>query len=275
MTSQYFDYRDADLVLRCSSSPTPLDFRVHKCILSAASPFFRDMFTLPQAPRNSDEGDELPIVEVSEGSSTMEMLLRYVYPVLNPTIDTLDDLTVVLEAAYKYDMVVAIETLRTLLLLPRFLEETPTRIYAIASRFELEEEAKVASRYTLKINVLDCPLSEDLKFISAYQYHRLLDLHRQRAKAAQELLHIPDTVKCMMCNGTHYGVFLPPKWWKDFEERAKEELRVRPTTEVIFSMSFLAQSAQTGCERCAMSVLEAHWFLTKLKKSMDELPSTI
>ncbi|KAJ3478474.1 hypothetical protein NLI96_g9733 [Meripilus lineatus] len=232
------------------------------------------MFTLPQSASDSCS-EEPPIIDVSESNDTLEKLLQFIYPVIPPPVHTLDELVDLLEAAYKYDLTVAIETLRKLLVEPRFVQMAPTRVYAIASRFELEEEAKIASRYTLSVNVLDCPLSEDLKFISAFQYRRLLDLHRSRAKAAQELLQIPEHVKCMLCNGTHYGVFLQPRWWKDFEERAKEELSVRPTTDVIFSMGFLAKAGKAGCERCSGSILESYWFLEELKKKIDELPSTI
>jgi len=273
-TSPSFNSLDADLVLR-SSSPEPLSFRVHRCILSAASPFFRHMFTLPQSPRQDDE-PPIPVIDVSESGNTLGKLLQFVYPVVDPPIDSLDELSSVLDAATKYDMSVAVETLRRLLVAPRFVEAFPIRVYAIASRYELEEEAKVASRYTLMVNILDCPLHEDLKHITAYSYHRLLDLHRRRSKDAQGvLMHIPDNIKCMMCNGTHYGVFLAPRWWKDFQERAVEELRSRPTSDVIFGMPFLAKSAKAGCERCGGSILEAYWYLDELKKQIDDLPSTI
>ncbi|KZT70354.1 hypothetical protein DAEQUDRAFT_667947 [Daedalea quercina L-15889] len=271
MISPYFNFGDADVILR-SAAPHSTEFRVHKSLLSAASPFFKHMFALPQTPQSCVD---VPVIDVSEPKATVETLMRHVYPVSRPNIDTLDELTPVLEAAMKYDMVSVIDILRKRLVAPDFATAEPTRVYAIACRFDLEEEAKEASRYTLRVNVLDCPLHDDLKHITAYAYHRLLDLHRKRAKAAQELLQLSEDVKCMQCNGARYHAFLPPKWWADFHERAKQELAVRPTTDVVFSMPFLAQSAQAGCERCAGSILDAHWFLAQLKKSIDSLPSTI
>ncbi|KZT06441.1 uncharacterized protein LAESUDRAFT_736864 [Laetiporus sulphureus 93-53] len=248
--SSYFNFADSDIVLR-TSSPETVDFAVHRCILSSASPFFEEMFTLPQG---SSTDAHYPIIDVSETPTTLDTLLRLVYPVPDPTIDDLDNLTSVLTAATKYELSSVVENLRKLLIAPRFVEKYPTRVYAIASRFELEEEVKVASRYTLSVNILDCPLHDDLKHITAYAYHQLLNLHHQRAQAAQALLQCSEDVKCMQCNGTRYGCsFGPPRWWRDFEERAKEELRMRPTTDVIFSMAFLAKSAQAGCERCAGS----------------------
>jgi hypothetical protein len=126
------------------------------------------------------------------------------------------------------------------------------------------------------MNILDCPLSEDLKHITAYSYHRLLDLHRHRRRSAQELLKITENVKCMQCNGSSHTVFAAPKWWHEFEKKAREELAVRPTTDVIFEMGFLSRIASAvGCPRCPGSVLDSHLFLEDLKRSIDDLPATI
>lgn len=268
-----FNAPDADLIL-VSSLPDSSSFHVHRCILATASPFFRDMFTLPQ-PASAGR-DALPVVPVPENRTTLDALLRFVYPVPDPSVRTLDDLGPILGAAVKYDFVAVVSTLRKMLLSPRFIHTFPTRVFAIACRYDLEDEARLASRHTLSINVLDCPLSDDLKHITAYSYHRLLDLHRRRAQAAQELLKLPEDVKCMQCNGSSYGVFMAPKWWVEFEKRAREELRMRPTTDVIFEMSFLGQTASaTGCPRCPASIFDSYRFLERLKKQIDELPATI
>jgi len=263
-----FDASDADVILVSSDST---QFRVHRCILSAASPFFHDMFTLPQPPQLT-----LPSIPVSEPSLVIDTLLRFIYPVQDPPLDSLCDLVPILTAAVKYDLTSVLTSLRALLVSPRFTTADPTRVYAIASRFEFEQEAQIASKYTLRVNVLDAPLSDDLKFISAYAYHRLLDLHRRRVQAAVQMLILPGDIKCMQCNGSSYSIHIAPKWWAEFERRAREELSVRPTTDVIFSMEFLAQVViASGCQRCAGSVLDSWRFLEDLKRSIDALPATI
>lgn len=270
-----FDTPDADLILLSSDE---VEFRVHRCILAAASPFFRDMFTLPQPViAESNIISMVPIVPVSEKGVNLDSLLRFIYPVPAPLIATLDELSAILGAAFKYDFPSVISTLRKLLAAPQFLRSAPARVFAIASRYELEEEAQLASTYTLSVHILDCPLSEDLKHISAHSYHRLLDLHRTRAEAAQALLLIPDEVICMQCNGhTPASQFAPPKWWNIWKNMAKIELSARPTSDVIFTMGFLAKAAGgTGCPRCAGSVLDSHMFLGELKRQIDELPKTI
>jgi len=270
-TNNSFQAGDADVVLR---SVDNADFRVYKCILAEASPFFKDLFTLPQPPSKGGETD-VPVIDVSEDAEVLNALLQLVYPGTDPKLDSLDSISKTLAVAMKYEAIRPIETLRRLLVTPSYLEVAPLRIFAIACRFDLDEEARIASHYTLRTNILDSELSEDLKYITAFSYHRLLNLHRRRAQAAQGALQLEDEVKCMQCSASHYGALSPPRWWTDFERRARAELSVRPTSEVIFSMEFLGKSANTGCQRCPGSILDSYAFLQRLKQRIDELPSTI
>ncbi|KAG0703931.1 hypothetical protein DFH29DRAFT_413033 [Suillus ampliporus] len=275
MTHSHNDFYapDSDMLLLSSDD---VKFPVHRCILAAASPFFEHMFALPQPPDDPANEERRPVVPVSEPSSTVQVLLRFVYPVPHPTISSLDELSTILGVASKYDFLGVISYLRKQLISPAFLRDDPTRVFAIASRYDLEYEAQVASQHTLSITILDCPLSDDLRFITAHSYHRLLVLHRKRSENAQALLKIPEDIKCLQCSGPYYGAFVPPKWWKEFERMAKADLAVRPTTDVIFSMPFLSQAAEaSGCGRCASSILNSHEFLSDLKQQIDELPSTI
>ncbi|KNZ78636.1 hypothetical protein J132_11077 [Termitomyces sp. J132] len=268
-----FDFPDADVVLQSCEQEEHAQFHAHRCILAAASPFFHDMFSLPQDPAVTHK---VPIIPMSETKYILGALLEFVYPLEDPHIQSLNELVSVLGAATKYDFAGVITTLRKLLVASHFLESDPTRVYAIASRFELEEEARIASKYTLSVQVLDAPLSEDLKYITAYSYRQLLDLHRRRADAAVALLKVPSDVKCMQCNGSTFSVYTIPKWWYQYERMAKEELSVRPTSDVIFGIGFLAKAAMASeCQRCAGSILDSWKFLQGLKKAIDDLPSTI
>ena len=266
-----FDFPDADIVFKTIDHN---EFCVHSCILAAASSFFRDMFTLPQG-----DIEKRPIIEipVSEPSDVLDTLLRLVYPTPDPTISSFDELALVLEAAIKYDFITAVTFLRRhLISSPHFLQTSPIRVYAIASRYGLEEEMRIASRYTLSINMLDAPPLEDLKHITGYSYHRLLNFHRQRSKSAQNLIKVPSTIKCMQCNGSVYTLNGSPKWWFEFEKAAKAELAMRPTTEVIFEMDFLSNVVkEADCSRCPESVLDSWRFLRDLKGKIDALPATL
>jgi BTB/POZ domain len=71
------DLPDANIIIRSSDL---VDFRVHKSVLALASPFFRDLLTLPQ-PSDSESVDGLPVVEVSEDSELLNCLVSFFYPV--------------------------------------------------------------------------------------------------------------------------------------------------------------------------------------------------
>lgn len=267
MTLPPFDASDADLTLR---TPDGTTFNVYSRILAIASPVFHDMFTLPQPPNAGSPAT----VDVSETREVMEVLLRLIYPIEDPPIDTLSLLGDTLVAAHKYDMKSACQSLARLLVFPpKSMKEQPIRVYAIACRYGLDEAAKLASSYTLHVNILDATPIEEIKFITGYDYYRLLRLHRGRGAAAQSLVaSAASPFKCPACGNPS------PKWWTDWSTRAKEELRLRPTTEVIFSQPFLAIEAieaQKECEICETMLPSAHTVLLVLKEHIDKLPATI
>ncbi|KAJ3572101.1 hypothetical protein NP233_g3304 [Leucocoprinus birnbaumii] len=278
--SYNFDAPDADVIL-VTGGGYPTEIRAHRCVLIAASPFFRDVFSLPQPPSipsysPSTSDAHIPRIPISETRDVFTKLLSYVYPIPRPIINSLDEVSVLLGAALKYDFITAVEVLRGMLVSQRYLVENPLRVYGIATSFDLEDEAKIASRYTLNINLLDAPLCDEMRHISAYSYQKLINLHRTRAKAASELIKPPRSLKCPSCNSCGHGLYGSPKWWNEFANKAKAELAIRPTTEGIFdNMEFLKSTCSSGCPRCPMSLLEAGPLLMDLKKQIDELPSTI
>ena len=72
-----FDVPDANIIIRSSDL---VDFRVHKSVLAMASPFFKDLLSLPQ-PSDSETFDGLPVVELSEDSELLNSLVSMLYPV--------------------------------------------------------------------------------------------------------------------------------------------------------------------------------------------------
>jgi len=72
-----FDVPDANLIIRSSDL---VDFRVHKPVLAMASPFFKDLLSLPQ-PSDSESIDGLPVVQLSDSSELLNGLISMLYPV--------------------------------------------------------------------------------------------------------------------------------------------------------------------------------------------------
>ncbi|KZV75333.1 hypothetical protein PENSPDRAFT_542017, partial [Peniophora sp. CONT] len=269
---------DADILLR-SSDIDAQDFRAHKCVLSASSPFFCTMLSLPQPP---DTSNELPIIDMPEPANVLRALLHFIYPIPDPDINDLDSLVSLLIPADKYEFTDVLSRLRSLLVSPSYLSTEPLRVYAIAARFDFANELDIAAQATLRIHISNYDLPPDFQYIGAEMFERLLRFHRRRARAAQRLVVMGDLTPCAACNGAHAGVpstqtmYGPPRWWTTWKIRARQELELRPSTEVIFGMEFLMKSVKMAeCTYCAESLLGSCAFLGGLKEMMDELPLSI
>ncbi|KAK7043970.1 hypothetical protein VNI00_008138 [Paramarasmius palmivorus] len=77
VASPPFDSPNVDIILRTADH---VDFRVSRAILSFVSPFFRDMFALPQPPSSANSSDALEVVSLSEESPVLDRFLRFLYP---------------------------------------------------------------------------------------------------------------------------------------------------------------------------------------------------
>ena len=86
MSPTFLTTTDGDIVLRAGPEPdSKHDFRVHKFILSLASPVFKDMLAFPPPPDQTSNEHQLPVVDVldpqkswtqSYSSSILELNLR-------------------------------------------------------------------------------------------------------------------------------------------------------------------------------------------------------
>ena len=70
------DASDTNIVIRSSDS---VNFKVHKHVLAVASPFFKDLLSLPQPPDSESVGG-LPVVQLSEDSELLSTLVSMLYP---------------------------------------------------------------------------------------------------------------------------------------------------------------------------------------------------
>jgi hypothetical protein len=74
-----FDVSDTNIIIRSSDL---VDFRVHKPVLAMASPFFKELLSLPQPP-DGETVDGLPVVQLSEDSELLNNLISMLYPILS------------------------------------------------------------------------------------------------------------------------------------------------------------------------------------------------
>ncbi|TCD65994.1 hypothetical protein EIP91_001941 [Steccherinum ochraceum] len=147
-----FNRPDRDVVLL---SADQVKFACHKAVLSIASPFFADMFSLPQkpgssiSPSNDDsvESDETPIIPVAESSKVLDTLLRLIYPTDTPALDDQAHVAEVFCTAKKYQIPGSSNCLS--ILSPRFHEQTMTRsleAFAILCMLGMEAEVSMVAK---------------------------------------------------------------------------------------------------------------------------------
>jgi hypothetical protein len=245
--------------------------------IDQSSPVFSTMFSLPQA---ESAKKTLPVVDMSENRTTLDALLRLLYPVEDPVFKTLDDLGPVIDAAMKYEITVVLSRLRAILVSPVFLDTQPLQVYAIATHWEFEEEMRLASGHTLGVDIINSPTADSLNHIATSHYRRLLIFHLERAAKAQSVL---DDVfpKQPMCSACRKYV---DQWHKVYKNRAKDELSLRPTSTLVCSFDFIAPIADSiDSEDCALASCKKggrklevfRSFLENLKRRIDEIPSTI
>src|SRR5258708_1820004 len=196
MTIHFSSAQDTDVILLTTEQDGSVaEFHTHKSVLSDASSFFNALFSLPQPRQDTNK----PVIPMPEPAHILNRVLQYVYRMPTQPVSNLDELTALLAVATKYDLTPVVESLRALLVSTESLGADPLHVYSIACRFNLDQEAALASKWTLNIDFLD---DEDpsvprhyLRYISAYDYHRLLVFHRKRVRAAEALLQVPDNIK--------------------------------------------------------------------------------
>jgi hypothetical protein len=169
-----FTKPSADVVIKSADG---IEFKVHKVILSEASPFFDDMFSLPQNSVKSTSIDgtsadgSLPVLDMTEDAHTINYLLHTIYPIADLTLPTLNEAAAVMGAAQKYQIEQALNSAQKQAL--TFAEHAPVRVYALACFYKNAEVAQAAARFALRKSSPGQYVKE-LDLISATSYHRLL-----------------------------------------------------------------------------------------------------
>jgi len=265
----------ADIILRSAGSKV-VEFKAHRTILSMTSPVFETMFSLPQPGVQKS----LPFCDLSEDANTIEALLKFIYPVEDPNLRSLEELAPVLDAAMKYEIAVALYRLRKILVQPDLVEKDPLQAYAIATRWGFEEEMKITSGYTLGLDIINSPTADTLDGVSTSNYRRLLIFHLERAQGAQRMLDdvAPRNPVCSPCRA------YVERWHEEFKRKAREELSLRPTSKVVCSFEFLGPIVDgiegegcslNSCKRGGRKLETFRSYLEALKKRIDMLPNTI
>jgi hypothetical protein len=144
------DMSDANIIIQ---SCDLVNFRVHQRTLAMSSPFFHDIFSLPQ-PQPSDEDlvDGLPVVRLSEDAEVLNSLTSMLYPILSVLPNSYDKALTLLAASQKYEMVGTQSRIRAEIqskIFPALTGPETFRSYAISSSGQPPYEIEKLARLTL------------------------------------------------------------------------------------------------------------------------------
>ncbi|KAI6041339.1 hypothetical protein EDC04DRAFT_1311750 [Pisolithus marmoratus] len=175
-----FDRVDADVILLTSDR---VEFWVFKAILSLSSPVFESMFWANDSKSHSETSART--FEVPESSTTLEILLKLIYPTTTPTLKSYNDAKAVLEAISKYEISDLVLKRAKQLVAAKYIQKHFMSIYALSCRYRWKDLALTA-RESLRVDIVDntIPYVKEMEEITAACYHRLLLYHRACGIAA-------------------------------------------------------------------------------------------
>ena len=139
---------DANIVLRSSDR---VNIPVHKSLLAMSSPFFEDMFSLPQPP-DDETVNGLPVVQLSEDAGVLHCLVSLLYPISTIIPSSYERVFALLAACQKYEMVSIQSYIRAEIqrgTYPAPVAAEAFTAYAIASSMGLVLEAENAASLTV------------------------------------------------------------------------------------------------------------------------------
>jgi hypothetical protein len=260
-----YDFKalDADVILRSSDGK---EYHAHKAILSFSSPLFQDIFSLPQSTVSPPQ---IQTIDLTEPSETLEPFFQYIYPCSPPKISDITVWAAVYVVADKYQAEGVMDSLKDILL-PKFLEASPFGVYALASRWGFEEEAKTASTRTLTLDILKDFTREDAELMGGAACHKLFLLHLNRREAVQAFIvkhRRPYTFSSTcVCSATPLVGFVPALCHL---VGAKPSVTLEEVSEIVTNR--WPWPATCG-ERCSFSHESKYNYCRSLARGISELP---
>ncbi|KAH9010302.1 hypothetical protein EDB84DRAFT_1252731, partial [Lactarius hengduanensis] len=171
----------ADVILRSSDH---VSFHVHKSILAISSPFFTDLFSLPQPP-DGEVIEGLPVVQVSENAELLHSFLTVLYHIPSAIPDSYEMTLALLAASQKYNITAVLSIFRSRIGRQLPTTEAAFRAYAIACSKQLIPEIEAAARLTL-----DHPMTFEViaDALPLFEGSALSDLVRFRKRCRDNLV---------------------------------------------------------------------------------------
>jgi len=283
----------ASLIIRSSDL---VNFRVHKPVLAMASPFFKDLLSLPQ-PSDSESIDGLPVVQLSEDAELLNSLISMLYPVRPVIPKSYDKVLYLLAACQKYDMIQVQSSIRAEVNRGSFPAPVGTevfRAYAIASSKGLISEMESAAHLTLDHPMTFETLGEGLRLFDGCA---LRDLSRFRKRCRDNLVTClesftrastrlwpsriwvgcPSTSDMLPRHLSHLRRRVLPSWLRQLLSRNNNDLKLQAFTQPLVIPSNIrgeyltALQSHSGCEFCfRVHGMKGSTFCAELESKLAE-----
>ena len=283
-----FNSVSADYIFLTSDT---VEFRVHKQILMMWSAFWQAQFLTIEEDRESEVGrakfkhdrQGRPIIPVSEDSTTLDLLLRHVYPTDDvPTLSNFWEAFAVLEAARKYEIVSAVKTAKKAI--AQLAEVNPLRVYVLAAEKKFPHEMRTAAAAALGHNIAEQYVQE-LENLPSGTYYRLLAYHRACARAvATRLSDLTWMEEIAERKGWRPGMFkchdpgCGGMWFSDYISTIRQALRTRPQAKTLedAALADTALAAGMACRFCRTTALaDLRMFNTLLAAEINRALETV
>lgn len=274
-----FNFDSADLVLH---TPDRVYYRMHKFTLRNSSGLFQTMLSLPQCTLEPNKSDRKPyFLAIDEHSEVLGILLRMISGLETPKWTSFDQMESVLVAAEKYDMPGALTTIRHAITAPIFLDE-PLKLYALTSRLEWEEEAKLASKHSLALSIYDERFIPILARTPSPYLARLFLFHRKRRNLFKIFLDTcphftrfnTNLRRCRLCDTK-----LSNEPWNTVKNLLVMEIDQQPNGESICDVDFQLRPEVQACYnvrcKCGGVLFDTASIMPHVKAGLNELPFTI
>ncbi|KAJ3569624.1 hypothetical protein NP233_g4930 [Leucocoprinus birnbaumii] len=236
---------DGDVILSARGGQT--FFRVHTYTLKTTSGFFRAMYNLPQSKSPVDN-----IIYLDDDAEVLEPLLRMVCGLELPRLTDYDLIEKILFVAEKYEMPGPISILRLLASTEDVLSH-PLRLYSFACRYGWEEEAKLASNRTLKLDLFAPCNQETLQQLPSKALLDLLNLRHRRREQLRGRLDNPPFVSGATANCVQCDNLIEYHTWRELKYKILEEMDRRPLGDTILESGLADWPEAKACWRAKCS----------------------
>jgi hypothetical protein len=263
-------------------------YRIPSVILHIASGFFRSLLSLGSSHdaeniNSANTTSAGPIqIPTSQPDRILSIFLRMICALEVPALTSFDfdQVWEILLLCESWEAPGPISIIRAGIIAPKFLSQ-PLKLYRIANHFGWEDEAKLASTHSLKLNLFSEENQKDLSLLPGGALLKLIGLHRSRRDLfktklddAQVFNMGSSTSGCSGC-----GSEIDRAQWKELKHRLFHEMdRNASGDEILSGLSEWPEADacwNASCPKCTKLLYTKSCTLRDLKSSLDALPSTI